>query len=395
MPGIDNLDQRQRHLPLVALCEAAAANNLDRTQVLEILRKVCDRAEFRNVSYYRPEPRTTFFRAHSLRMSLNGQCDFKDTEIWKAICKEAEDRANSRRDELPKLFGEYLFPWYLRRAQTLVGQPGSKTIHQTPTGRELAYKDHDAHLIGYEAACVWVEVLGFSQAVTESEFSQFRKRLLEKPGERLRMIDTIHLARIIYRHEHLSPIGDEIEEFFHRFVRVVDGEPDGESSDDQVGFAKAIFPVSKPDAEAHFGRAIDATSKFGYELIERWSAILSVATRSASEEVVPQDLCQRFFRSAEVVAEGIAREKYWDRCETFAIGLEMNPTVALAAWSRWRDRRLISYRPTLLSMARRAIRKEILPPATVWPLTAFLECNASADLHAECIAGISSLRSDH
>jgi hypothetical protein len=306
MPGIDNLDQQRRHLPLVALCEAASANDLDRTQVLEILRKVCDRSNLRNVSYYRPEPRTTFFRAHSLRMTLSGQCDFKDTEIWKAISKEAEDRANSRRDELPKLFGEYLFPWYLRRAQTLVGQPGSEKIHQTPTGRELAYKDHDAHLIGYEVACVWVEVLGFSKAVTESEFSQFRSRLLEKPGERLRIVDTIHLARIIYRHEHLSPIGDEIEEFFHRFVREVDGEPDGENSDDQVCFAKAIFPISKPDAEAHFGRAIEATSKFGHKLNERWSAILAVATRGASNEVVHQDLCQRYFRSAEVVAGGVA-----------------------------------------------------------------------------------------
>lgn len=386
MPGIDNLEPQRRHLPLVALCEAAASNNLDRTLVLEILRKVCVQAELRNVSYYKPEPRTTFFRAHSLRMTLSGQSDFKETEIWKEICKEGDDRTNSRRNKSPMLFGEYLFPWFLRRAQTLVGLPGSERIHETPTGRELAYKDHDAHLIGYEAACVWVEVLGLSKAVTESEFSQFRSRLLNKPGERLRMVDTIHLARIIYRHDHLSPLGDDIEEFFHRFVRVVDGEPDGESSDDQVCFAKAIFPVSKPDAEAHFGRAIEATSKFGYELNERWSAILAVATRAASDKVVPQDLCQRFFRSAEVVAAGIAREKYWDRCETFAIGLEMNSTVALAAWSRWRDRRLISYRPTLLSMARRAIRKGILPPATVWPLTAFLECNASAELHAECIA---------
>lgn len=386
MPTSHDLHQQRRSLPLVAFYEAAAAKNLDSERILEVLRKICEQAEIRNVSYFRSEPRTAFFRAHSLVMTLSGQGDFKATEIWKSMCKEAEEHANSRRDEMPKLFGQYLFPWFLGRAQTLVGLPGSEKIHETPTGRELAYKDHDAHLIGYEAACVWAEVLGFSKDVTEREFSQFRSRLLKKPGERLRMVDTIHLARIIYRHEHLSPIGDEIEEFFHRFVRVVDREPDGESSDDQVCFAKAIFPVSKPDAEAHFGRAIEATSKFGYELNERWSAILSVATRSASDGVVPQDLCQRFFRSAEVVAEGIAREKYWDRCETFAIGLEMNPTVALAAWSRWRDRRLTSYRPTLLSMAERAIQKEILSPATVWPLTAFLECNASADLHAECIA---------
>lgn len=386
MPGIENLEQQRRHLPLVAFCEAASAHNLESTQILEILRKICEQAKIRNVSYFRSESRISFFRAHSLQMTLTEQGDFKTTEIWKSICKEAEDYTNSRRDEMPKLFGEYLFPWFLRRAQTLVGQPRSEKIPQTPTARELAYKDHDAHLIGYEVACVWGDVLGFSKDVTESEFSQFRNRLLEKPGERLRMVDTIHLARIIYRNEHLSPLGDEIEDFFHRFVRVVDGEPDGESYDDQVCFAKAIFPVSKPDAEAHFGRAIEATSKFGYELNERWRAILAVATRAASNNPVTHDLCQRFFRSAEVVAEGVAREKYWDRCETFAIGLEMNTTVALAAWSRWRDRRLISYRPTLLRMAMRAIQKEILPPSTVWPLTGFLECNASAELHAESIA---------
>jgi len=386
MPGLHDLQQQRRHLPLVAFCEAAAANNLDRTRVLEILRKICDQAELRNVSYFRPDPRITFFRAHSLRMTLGGQGDFKATEIWKSICKEADDHANSRRDEMPKLFGEYLFPWFLRRAQTLVGLPESKTIHQTPTGQELAYRDHAAYLIGYEAACVWGEVLGFSKEVSESEYTQFRSRLLQKPGERLRMVDTIHLARIIYRNEHLAAFGEEIEDFFHRFVRVIDGEPGEESFDDQVSFAKAIFPVSKPDAEAHVGRAIEATSKFGYELNERWMAILAVATRAASLGEASEDLCQRFFRSAEVVSEGVAREKHWDRCETFAIGMEMNPTVTLAAWSRWRDRRLISYRPTLLSMAKRALQTKKLPPATLWPLTAFLECNASAELHAECIA---------
>lgn len=388
MPRLSVL-QQSRGLPIVAFCEAAVANSLDSDKIEQILTKVCESAELSNIAYYEPEPRVTFFRAYSLSLALAGKVDFKDSEIWEKITAEKKDDNYSSRENLPQLFGEYLFPWFLKRAHCLVPHSNIEDSisfgTRIPTAKELSHKGHEALSIGYEVSRVWSEILGLCQQAEKQNFQDVEDRLLQKPGERLRIQDALHLARIVYRHEHLSVLGDSIENFVTNFIEVLKKEPEEEPADYYAQFARAIFPASRSDASAHFSKAIEATSKFGHELNERWRAITAIATKAAESRGKNSIRCNRFFRCAEVVSEGVAREKYWDRCETFAIGMELDPQVAFATWSRWRDRRLISWRPTLLSMAQRAIDKNIMSPSQIWPLTGFVECNSSAELHAECI----------
>ena len=60
--------------------------------------------------------------------------------------------------------------------------------------------------------------------------------------------------------------------------------------------ARAVLPASREDAAVYFDYAIEAVSKFGDELVQRWEAIVALARRSAEGRNSSPQMAYRFIR---------------------------------------------------------------------------------------------------
>jgi hypothetical protein len=152
-----------------------------------------------------------------------------------------------------------------------------------------------------------------------------------------------------------------------------------------VRATRAVLPANKADSAAYLDLAIEAVSKFGDEIVERWQAVVSLANRAATAGETRADIVYRFFRVAEVVGDTVAREKYWDRDEVFSVGVRLAPPAALAALSRWRDRRVGFLPRQLSSLVSEAVAKHVVTADVGWCLSGFFGCRGSSEFAAACI----------
>ncbi len=149
--------------------------------------------------------------------------------------------------------------------------------------------------------------------------------------------------------------------------------------------ARAILPANKADSAAYLALAIEAVSKFGDEIVERWQAIVSLANRAAAAKHIREDVVYRFFRVAEVVGDTVAREKYWDRDEVFSVGVRLRPAAAFATLSRWRDRRVGFLPRQLPSLVSEAVARRVVAANLGWCFSGFFGCYGSSQFAATCI----------
>ena len=150
-----------------------------------------------------------------------------------------------------------------------------------------------------------------------------------------------------------------------------------------IELARAVLPLSQEDAAVYFDYAIQAVSKFGDEIVERWMAVCSLANKSALSRNVSTELAYRFLRCAELVGNNV-EEKYWSRMDAIRIGVRLSPTSTIAFVSRWRDKDIGWFKDQLFALSTEMIATKSISIPVAWSLSAFFEDSWIENFAAYC-----------
>jgi hypothetical protein len=157
-----------------------------------------------------------------------------------------------------------------------------------------------------------------------------------------------------------------------------------------IDLARAVLPASRDDASVYFDYAIEAVSKFGDELVQRWEAIVALSKRSAEGGYLSPEMAYRFIRCAELVGDNVEREKHWDRSDAIKVCARLSPVSALAALSRWRDRNVGWFERQLPALAKGFVTDNFISPEVGWSLSVFFEDYGLDDFASLCMTKASS-----
>lgn len=317
-----------------------------------------------------------FLRGTTLRAAILG-CLEPDLEslIPKRLAEDKKSHQNSQEiDEFKQVVGG-LFPWYLIRSRILLGEikdleiPFQEVEQRSQKARSQRYRQNDS--LPFESARVCFESLAFKKPCNPSEEISIIERLFDNKYK-LSLQDHLSAVRAAYRLEHLSEIRNQLEQSCYEIVMSLSNEGPETKAENYIALARAVLPVSSADAAAYFDCAIEAVSKFGDELVQRWEAVVAIARRSAEGKRSSPEIAYRFIRCAELVGESVAREKHWSRNEAIQVCAKLCPSSAFAALSRWRDRDVVRWFENQLSaLAHEAVSSKIIAPSVGWSLSAF------------------------
>ena len=197
-------------------------------------------------------------------------------------------------------------------------------------------------------------------------------------GAELRL-DRFEAGRAAFRLQHLTALRPPLEQSCVNLIAETGTEGPEEHASWFMQLARAVLPQSPTDAAAYFAQAVEAVSKFGDEMVERWEALVAVAKKAAESQKSVPELAYRFVRCAEVIGETVVREKYWDRDDVFRVAVRLDAPGAFAALSRWRDRGVGWFGEQLHALATESVKRGLISPLLGWCLSGFKGCNHSAE----------------
>jgi hypothetical protein len=105
-----------------------------------------------------------------------------------------------------------------------------------------------------------------------------------------------------------------------------------------IELSRAILPVNKAEAKAYFEHAVASAGEIGDENLERWEAMLQLASASGQRGCDEPELAYRFARTAELTYHFVHRDKHFDWEHTVEALADLSPRSCLAILSRWQDR---------------------------------------------------------
>lgn len=119
-------------------------------------------------------------------------------------------------------------------------------------------------------------------------------------------------------------------------------EDAGELASDFIQLARATYRISPDEAVVHFQTAIDITNAIGDDAWVRWETFLALA-RNAGQSTIDQP--DRAYRLCQI-AESLEPYLYdhLSHTDVLAAAARLSLPEALAAGSRWRDRRIAQIR---------------------------------------------------
>jgi len=377
---------------VLSFCEAAAARGLARSKIKAVLKKFAAAFADRSVADdHFDEPRRRFLRGASLRAALDGG-DEPDAATFIYKKDDKQERGYDQQDEdkqLKEVIGA-LFPWYFLRARILArdSKADSVDLEATRSRSKAAlhgrYRTYDR--IPFEVSVVRFEVLMLKFAATTQDLENFATNVIARADEKLFLRDRLPAARAAFRLPHLASLRERLEQSCRRTIEGIWDQGPEERADAYINLARAVFPSSQADAAAYFTSAVEAVSKFGDEMVDRWNAVVAVAKRAANAKKANAHLTYRFVRSGEIVGKTVAREKYWDRDEVFKVAVNLHAPSGLAALSRWRDRTVGWFKLQLPALATESVTQNVISPSCGWGLTGFGGCNGSANYASCCIS---------
>ena len=363
---------------IVSLLEAGSALELPQTKILRVLNHYLPQRASGLISKdYEDGERSLFLRGTALRATILGDSD-PDLEVLipERLLKD-EDKKNYQRSqdiaEFKQVVGG-LLPWYLIRCRTLLSSEENIELafqganERSKKARSQRYKQHDR--LPFEIARVRFESLAFMKACDTIDGEISLDKIFDSEYD-LSLIAHLKAVRAAYRLEHLSPIRNQLEQSCYERVASVLNEGPEATANYYIDLARAVLPISPADAAAYFNCAIEAVSKFGDELVERWGAIVAIAKRSAGGKGPFPEIAYRFIRCAELVGDNVVREKYWRRDEAVQVCAKLCPMSAFAALSRWRDRDVGWFKRQLPALAFEVVRSKVIAPSVAWSLSAF------------------------
>jgi len=361
---------------VVSFLEACVHAGLSRQKISRVLRHYAPQIDFHAIDEdFPPGDRELFLRYIACRTILDGNLN---PEIPAMMPKNHWKQSEYERKEDAKKFTQIvggLFPWYLLRIQAIernVSELGNE-IHVVEQAslkaRSGRYERFDS--LPFEISSVHSSILSFASNASPDDIKSSISQLLG--GEsKFRLSDQLIATRAAFRVPHLSTIRSELELSCRKEISISSHEEHVESTaDSYIELARAVFSVSLEDAACYFNDAIEAVSKFGDEVIERWGSVMAVATRTSEGDDVSPEVAYRFMRCAELIGNYIDREKNFDRDEVIRICSRLHLPSVFTGLSRWRDRDIGRLYRQIPALANEIVTSKALSPLAAWSLSAF------------------------
>jgi hypothetical protein len=376
---------------VLSFFEACASRKLSKTKILQALNHyipVRDPHYIGSQNIIIERERHTYLRAVALRSVFSGNFEPNIDEL---LPEEFVGQEKYKHDQDIRVFKEIvggLLPWYIVRARVLIGAENDifefiKRANQQSKDA-LRQRWHDPDPILYEISRVYIEILILYQNPNNHHIEEFFTNYLQGNNQ-IRIQDRLRAVRAAFRLDHLSKIRSQLEQSVYTIIVSATSEGPDTKSDWYIDLARAVLPVCKGDAAVYFNYAVEAVSKFGDEIVERWNAVVALANRSADGRHSTPEMAYRFIRCAELVGDNVGREKYWDRNEAISVCARLSPGSALSALSRWRDRQVGWFYQQLPALADELVSSTFISPSVGWSLSAFFEGYGLDDFASLCI----------
>lgn len=376
---------------IVSFAEACAVKGLPKRQILRLLRHYFPQRASRTVSsQFQEAERNAYLRAVALKALLSGDSEPDLEELlpkdWFEKRQAHTNEQNIR--EFKEIVGGML-PWYFFRARLLINdvedvvEAINSTIQRSIKARGNRWRDTDN--LSYEISQVFIETLTFYYSADLTQIDRFFMKHL-KENEQIRIPERLKAVRVAFRSEHLVGIRQDLEKIAFDVIYSATGEAPETRAEWYIELARAVLPVNPDDAAAYFDFAIESVSKFGDEIVERWDAVVAIASRTAEGGNISPEMAYRFIRCAELIGDNVAREKHFDRDGAIKTCVRLSPPSAFAALSRWRDRDVGWFYRQLSSLAFEVASSNVLSPSVSWSLSAFFDGYGLDSFASLCIA---------
>lgn len=284
-------------------------------------------------------------RAYSLRAALSNQSLELIDLAHDELRKELEDTKPYSESQDAREFKDSigsLLPWWRLWAASFLGRILPTDIEHAIAETKTAYAKAEGMRFGEnidisnEIARIWFDVLLTTKCTNTAAVDAFDQWVigLKRP---LYTTTIIHLARLTARTKMLE--ARALDYAGKAFSLIQDIREDAESkSESYVDVARAVFTVSRSEAAAYFNQAVEVASKIGEENLDRWRALLDLASRAALKDRTNPVIAYRLARCAELTYEYVVRDKYFDWEATVTAISGLCGKSSLAILSRWQDR---------------------------------------------------------
>ena len=375
---------------IISFLEASAATGLSHIKILRALRYYFSQRASRSISSdYQDSERNLFLRGAALKAVL---LDDHEPDLESLMPRELVEKKKNNRDEQDvKEFEQViggLLPLHIVRSRILAGDRKELNValenanQRSTSARSERWREYDR--LPFEITRLRFESLALDKASDTSEIVNFAKALSDHDAKYW-LNDHLNSVRTAYRLDHLSSIRNQLEQTCRERVKSATDEGPETRAEWYINLARAVLPESGADAASYFDLAIEAVSKFGDEIVERWEAVVAVAKRTTEDGHVPPEIAYRFMRCAELVGDNVAREKHWDRDGAVKVCARLSSTSAFAALSRWRDRDVGWFDDQVSALAYELVESSTTSPAAAWSLSAFDGCYQDAEFAVLCI----------
>lgn len=374
---------------LIAFLESCAARGLAKEKILRVLRHYYpERARQSISSNYQNDDREVYLRALALKSVLSGKTELDfDKLLPEDVGKDKKYVDDQETKEIKEVISG-LIPWYHVRVRSLIGCMTGflKEIENADRCSKSAlsrrWRSFDS--LPAEIAKIRSDILIFHKFNDGSNAKFFYENYVHKDNN-LVISSRFKLVRSAFRLDHLDKMKRDLEEYAYNSIQLASNEGPETKANWYISLARALVNADHEDAAVYFNLAIEAVSKFGDELVERWDAVVSLANRREVGEQTAYEIAYRFIRCAELIGENVASEKYWDRDEAVRTCVRLSPTTALAALSRWRDREIGRFSRQLSALAEEIVSGGYISPKIAWSLSPFLDEYELGELLLICI----------
>jgi hypothetical protein len=288
--------------------------------------------------------RFPLLRAYALRAALADKPLVLKDLASPEISKELDNQSGSSRSREAREFKEdvgALLPWHSVWAGTVTGRIPAAEF---PAAIEKARKDSRAAESYYgseshtndEISRVWLDSIARSSSTDPSVIAGFNAWIgaLQRP---LFTTTLTHLARIAARVPALQVHARKYASSSFAILKPLREEAD-EKARAYTDLARAVFALSRHEADEYFHEAVIVVGRIGDENLHRWGAMLDLAVAAADPNAPVAETAYRLSRAAELTYEYVVRDKYFDWNQTVEAISALCPASSLAVLSRWRDR---------------------------------------------------------
>ncbi|MCB0744312.1 MAG: hypothetical protein KDC67_10440, partial [Ignavibacteriae bacterium] len=286
-----------------------------------------------------------------------------------------------------------LLPWYILRLKVVVGNIQNLREELISTKRKseeiLIHRWRENDSLQYEISSVFADILSLAKNNSKTQIHSIYKQFFNQ-DKKIWIEDHFKLLRNSSRLKHLKNISSLEETTIRNVIEASKDEEPETTANWYVEVARAILNLDKNDSAIYFSRALEAVSKFGDEIGQRWKAISALAEKAAQNKVYNNQLSYRYIRCAEQVGESVGREKYWDRNHAIKICSKLAPSIGLSSLSRWRDRNIGWFNEQIIYLARVLVEDNVISLSSGWALTPFFREYGIIDFACFCIAKSSS-----